>query len=78
MLVQLSEDSPQVRYCIQTSLNNVDEHKTKLDTSVQQVWRKHVIMSYHNSMLFSFKLSCRFDMYSDLSEMKCNVHIDLR
>lgn len=55
VLVQLSEDSPQVRHCIQTSLNNVDEQKRKLDTSVQQV---HKLLeeilgqwdSYHNEL----------------------------
>jgi hypothetical protein len=37
VLVQLSEDSPQVRHCIQASLNNVDEQKKKIDVNVQQV-----------------------------------------
>lgn len=37
VLVELSEDSPQVRQCIKTSLSNMDELKGKLDASVKQV-----------------------------------------
>ena len=37
LLLQLSEDTPQVRHCIQSNMANIDEQRNKLDANVKQV-----------------------------------------
>ena len=37
VLLQLTEDSPSVRDCIQTSLANIDKQRNSLDTNLNQV-----------------------------------------
>ena len=37
VLVQLSEDSPSVRDCIQSSLVNIEKQRASLDTNLNQV-----------------------------------------